>query len=119
MAFLFIDTITAFHFSPIVLPDGSRKTIRELIPYMNEQKCQISFGGPAPASPKGQVTYPQSRTIRVYIKGIHHGLRCGDWVILKRNGAIAYEGPIGEPGIYDRLIVHTELEVDAKFEVKT
>lgn len=119
MAFFFLDSITAYHSTLTAASDGSKRNIRDAEPFVSGMRCQMSFGGDDSASPKGQVTYPQQRPLKVFLAGIGHGFRSGDWIIVHRTGAVAYEGAIGEPRIYDRLLVHTELSIEAWREVKS
>lgn len=119
MPYFFIDSITAYHSTITVASDSSKRNTRDAEPFVRDMRCQLSFSGEDNASPKGQVTFPQQRGLNVYIHGIGYGFKSGDWVVIKRNGAVAYEGSIGEPKIYDRLIVHTELALNSYREVKS
>ena len=73
----------------------------------------MSYLGDDSASPKGKSTFPRQRGLKIFVSGIRHGFKSGDWIVVRRNGAILHEGSIGEPKVYDRLIVHTELSFDA------
>lgn len=111
--FFFKDTLDAYHFGTVLNEDGSRSNVRYPMPFVSNMPCQMSFQNLDSATPKGNATYPQQRPLEVFLKGIGYGFRRGDWVIVKRNGAAIYEGAVGEPRVYDRLIVHTELGIEA------
>lgn len=116
MGFFFLDRVTAYHSALAVQSDGSRKSVRDSVPFVDGMRCQLSYGGDDYATPKGKVRYPQKRDMKVYIVGIGHGFKSGDWIIVRRKGAIVYEGAIGEPKVYDRLLIHTELSLDANYK---
>lgn len=119
MDVFFVDSLTAYHHSITVQSDGSKRNQRDAEPFLSDVRCQLSFSGDAQASPKGQATYPLQRSLKIFVNRIDLGLRSGDWVIVKRRGTVAYEGAIGEPTYYDRLIPHIELTIDAWKEVKS
>lgn len=113
MAIFFVDSLDAYHFEKIINSDGSTSNRRMSLPFQHNLHCQISYQSLDSASPKGDVTYPQKRPLEIFVKGIGHGFERGDWIVVKRNGVAEYEGAIGEPRFYDRLIVHTELGIEA------
>lgn len=117
MAFFFVDSLDAYHFDEVINCDGSRSNSRNSAPFLSDFPCQLSFSGHEATSPKGKVKYPEQRQLEIFVKGIGHGFKRGDWIIVKRRGAAIYEGAISEPRIYDRLIVHTELVLDAWKEI--
>lgn len=119
MRYFFVDSFKAYHFSMQVNPDGSKQNRRDSEPFIIGMSCQMSYEGDDSASPKGQATFPQQRGIKLFVKGINLGFKRGDWVVIHRKGGVVYEGSIGEPKVYDRLIVHTEITLEAWSEAKS
>ncbi len=111
MSLLFNDTITAHHFEKVVLSDGSTCN-RRVNPFVQNLRCQISYEGDDSGTPSSKESMPQHRGFKVFIFGTNHGFRSGDFVVLKRNKTPVYEGVIGDPKIYNNLIIHTELSLE-------
>lgn len=111
----FLDSLDAYHYSLQICEDGSTQDVRAALPFLKGVKCQLSFQGDDNAEPKGRVTLPEQRNIKIFLRGIGYGFKRGDWVVARRKG-VTYEGTIGDPRTYDRGIVHTELALDSYTE---
>lgn len=117
MAIFFRDSLTAFHFGVIVNDDGSVCNVRDAEPFVQDLPCQMSFSSHDNALPSDGARFAQQRSLEIFVKGIGYDFKSGDLVIVYRNGAAVYEGQIGEPRVYGRLLPHIELTMEAYREI--